>query len=705
MLSGKLFLSGGIVFAISALCSYAQASDDDEADLDTVTVNAGATDRQLHIIENSGLNVDVIDTDEYLNLSKDINQVLNTTPGIIIRNSGGLGSRFKLSLNGLSEKQIRYFIDGVPMENFGDALSVDNYPVNIVERLDVFKGVVPIHLSSDALGGAINIITPSLTDSYLDTSVSYGSFNTTRVALSGQYSKNNRYFSRISSFWNSSDNDYEMKELPEKDKFNNLTGGTVSEKRFHDEYQSRMLAWENGIINADWADKLSLSLTYADSRNNFQHPGESIDVVYGGLYSRSNSKLASANYKKDWGDTFLQAYLLGGKTETTYYDTETRSYQWDGSFTENSGNRAEASEQPSILDINDKVVRSNIYARHELNKQFSVAAAISFNRLARSGGDRLFERNDRFDDPQSINKIVSALDFGYQGIGSGSVFYKHYQMKATTSDRDINDGSEIDNEVNESDNGFGFSYQYQPYSFLTLLASGERAVRLPESYELMGDGIFVRPNPQLEPETSNNFNAGIKVNLSSDSRNYSAESNFFVRKAKDFIRYNADRINSGIYENLQDVDIQGVELSGAIEGHEAGFISASVTYQDLINRTRADANSEDHDGDRVPNEPYFFGSLKGGYSIFDSQYNEYALYWTSRYVHEYFLHWESSGNSDEKNKIDQQVTHDLELSASFSDQSIHASFSINNLTDATVYDNYNIQKPGRAYFLKLRYNY
>jgi len=148
-------------------------------------------------IEESGFNVDVINKEDFVNSNKDINQILNTTAGINIRFEGGLGSDFKLALNGLSDKQIRYFIDGMPMENFGTALTLDNLPTNTVERIEVYKGVIPITLGADALGGAINIITPSYEEDFLDASYSYGSFDTHKIGISGQATKDNQYFSRF----------------------------------------------------------------------------------------------------------------------------------------------------------------------------------------------------------------------------------------------------------------------------------------------------------------------------------------------------------------------------------------------------------------------------------------------------------------------------------------------------------------------------
>ena len=51
--------------------------------------------------------------------------------------------------------------------------------MNFAERIEVYKGVVPVGFGSDALGGVINIVTKKRRHGWsLDASYSYGSFNT-----------------------------------------------------------------------------------------------------------------------------------------------------------------------------------------------------------------------------------------------------------------------------------------------------------------------------------------------------------------------------------------------------------------------------------------------------------------------------------------------------------------------------------------------
>lgn len=76
-----------------------------------------------------------------------------------IRESGGVGSDMQLMMDGFTGKHIKIFIDGVPQEGVGSSFGLNNIPVNYAERIEVYKGVVPVGFGTDAIGGVINIIT------------------------------------------------------------------------------------------------------------------------------------------------------------------------------------------------------------------------------------------------------------------------------------------------------------------------------------------------------------------------------------------------------------------------------------------------------------------------------------------------------------------------------------------------------------------
>ncbi len=115
---------------------------------------------KVKTLQDGAFTVNAIDVAKLANTTADLNQVLNRTTGIKVRQQGGIGSDYNFSINGMSGKAVKFFIDGVPLEMLGKGVDLSTLPVNMAERVEIYKGVVPIHLSTDAMGGAVNIITP-----------------------------------------------------------------------------------------------------------------------------------------------------------------------------------------------------------------------------------------------------------------------------------------------------------------------------------------------------------------------------------------------------------------------------------------------------------------------------------------------------------------------------------------------------------------
>ena len=123
--------------------------------LDEVTV----VSKGIHRVRRSAYNAIAIDMDALQGSSSNLSEALNKAPGIRLRESGGVGSENQLTLDGFTGKHVKVFIDGVPQEGVGSSFNINNLPISFAERIEVYKGVVPIGFGTDALGGVINIVT------------------------------------------------------------------------------------------------------------------------------------------------------------------------------------------------------------------------------------------------------------------------------------------------------------------------------------------------------------------------------------------------------------------------------------------------------------------------------------------------------------------------------------------------------------------
>jgi len=703
------FIKGVVLSGFLLSGEYVLAQDDDmgAVNLNKIMIHGAGSDDQ---IEQSGFEVDVIEVGEYKNFSADVNQIISSSPGVIIRESGGLGSSFKLSLNGLSENQIRYFIDGIPMESFGSALSLNNFPANLIRRIELYKGVAPISLGADALGGAISLTTPDLTEELFDVSYSLGSFNTHKTALFTQASNDQGHFLRISSFLNHSDNDYWMDDVVNTDEFGNVLG-TKRAKRFHDQYTSGMFNLKTGIAGTKLADELSVSVTYAENNNNYQHPDKSANELFGDYHTRNNTKLVSVIYKKIFDGMKVTAYALGGEIIETTYDTSSKEYDWNGDYTNSSDVNEGEFDTKSIFERKDKVTRGSLSGDYSINEISNLSANISTNYLKRSGSDEVNKANVHFTAPNWEKKAVLGLSYGLKpldSIFSGTMFTKQYwyegQISADLYD-DLEENVIVEKGVDMSATGFGFTSRYLVLDNAQLKLSFERAYRLPEADEILGSGTFIYPNPELQKEKSDNLNLGFLVSSGVDGWYVKSDTNIFYRKAEDFISYVARQVVRGSYENTDSVKVQGLETSFSLLFNEKYSVVFNGTYQDMTDQTKFNETGQENSGfgERMPNEPYLFGNIKAGFVFNTPAYDRVSTSWTINYVKEYFLYRQDLGDPDTKNTIPSQTTHDFNADYSFGTGKYNVSFTASNIFDTAAFDNFSIQKPGRAYYLKFRY--
>lgn len=124
-------------------------------ELDEVVVVSNGVSR----LKRSAFNAVAVDTKDMKNSTKSLSDALAKAPGMKLRESGGVGSDMQMMLDGFSGKHVKIFIDGVPQEGVGSSFGLNNIPVNFAERIEVYKGVVPVGFGSDAIGGVINIVT------------------------------------------------------------------------------------------------------------------------------------------------------------------------------------------------------------------------------------------------------------------------------------------------------------------------------------------------------------------------------------------------------------------------------------------------------------------------------------------------------------------------------------------------------------------
>lgn len=685
----------------------------------------GKTETQQ--LKEQAFSVNAIQTKQFANTTADLNQILTRSVGVNIREQGGLGSDFNFSINGLSGKQVKFFLDGVPMENFGSSLALNNIPVNLAERIEVYKGVVPVELGADALGGAVNVVTNQTTKKYLDASYSFGSFNTHRSSLSARFThEKTGLILNVNGFYNSSSNNFLMRNNPKYDlkiqvvegEGNDLRYVQKNVKRFHDDFESKMIQAETGFMNKKWADVFLIGLTYSNQYKQIQTRA-SQEAVVGGADRKNNFLMPTLKFKKsDFLVKGLSTNLFASyaSDKSVIADTSKSTFDWAGRRISYGNTGGELSDHFSIYHYTNTSVLGRANFAYKINETHSVNVNYNFSSVSRKAYDDLdlTGRRNAFAKPNKIKKQVAGLAWQSEFFDrrlTNTAFGKYYDFSALVREVVIYTGGVglITDDTKSAYHyfGYGFASRFKLTEEAGLKASAEHAYRLQDAEEIFGDGINVMANPDLKPEKSNNFNVGGYYFKRFNKHTVSAEASWFLRDAKNFIYYVPTQVRYAIYNNVGIVKIDGVE--GEVKYTYNNLFSAmlNASYQNARNNRKLQEYTQLADptyGDRIPNQPYFFvnseigigKSLQGGAS-------RIQLTWFGQYIHEYYLTWPSQGSKSTKNVIPSQLIHNLSLSYSLQNGRYNVSLESRNLTNELAYDNFKLQKPGRAFYVKLRY--
>lgn len=672
----------------------------DETRLEDIEV-VGFT--KVQEVNRQAYNVTAIDAKKLYNTTMNISSALDRVAGIRVRESGGVGSNFNLTLNGFSGNHIRYFMDGIPMDNFGSSFQINNIPINMAERVEVYKGVVPIWLGADALGGAINIVTSTDPRTYVDVSYGYGSFNTHRTAVNAGYTSKRGFTALISAYQNYSDNSYKV-TVDAADINTGAYTRNAKVKRFHDKFHNEAIITQIGVVNKSYADRLLIGFTFGQNYKEIQ-TGARMRNVFGAWHRRGNTIMPTLKYQKTdlikgLDLTFNANFNLG--TEQNI-DTLNRRYDWFGNFKENGAN-GERSRQLYKYKNNEGL--ATLSANYRISERNTIALSNVATTFNRKGQNELDPQSSALETGKRTFKDILGIGYSYDvdGIWSATVFGKILYQ----NNKDGNAASGGSTEF-----GYGFAATYFPRPTLQLKTSYELTNRLPTAYELFGDVENQQGNFNLKPEHSHNLNLGALYDWkTSDEHRFSAGGNVIYRYAFDFI-YN--RLNNNqtmlVAANREGVSTTGVDAEIHYSYKRILTFGGSLTYQKLLNKQKYEEGytgvSPVYD-DQMPNIPYLFGNTDLGISLrnIGEQDNVLNIHYNMLYVHRFWLYWPSLGGTsaaDEKREIPKQLSHDLSFVYSLKNGRYNIGLEATNLTNAQLFDNFSLQKPGRAFMVNLRY--
>lgn len=680
-------------------------------ELDEVVVVSNGISR----LKRSAFNAIAVDTKELQNSTKSLSDALAKAPGMKLRESGGVGSDMQLMLDGFSGKHVKVFIDGVPQEGVGSSFALNNIPVNFAERIEVYKGVVPVGFGTDAIGGVVNIVTNKKRRNwFLDASYSFGSFNTHKSYVNFGQTLDNGFTYEINAFQNYSDNDYYV-DAPVKDFETGRLDTDKKErvKRFNDTYHNEAIIGKLGFVNRKWADRLLFGFTYSNMYQDIQ-TGVRQNTVYGKKHRKGHSLMPSLEYNKrnlftDGLDLVFTANY--NKNLTTNVDTSAYEYNWTGDK-HLMNSRGEQSYQHTRSDNN------NWNGTVTLNYRIGKAHMFTFNNVLtafRRSNTSLLTNEELTDaiDKETRKNIVG---LSYRLMPSEhwnlSVFGKHYNQYVAGPMATDNTSSEyVRTSRSVNSMGYGAAGTYFVLPGLQAKLSYEKAYRLPTIEEMFGNEDLEMGDMGIKPENSDNLNLNVSYNKAFNKHNVYVEGGLIYRNTKDYIQRNITDLSGGkqaaSYINYGKVLTKGYNISARYSF--ANWLSLGGNYTQMNvrdNQKTAISNGANNIAykQRMPNLPYRFADSDVTFYWRNlwRKGNTLIVTYDNQYLHSFTYYSSIIGSNKGEYVVPNQFSHNLTLSYSLQNGRYNISFECRNFTDEKLYDNFSLQKAGRAFYGKIR---
>ena len=657
------------------------------------------------IMRESPEAVTVIDVKELQGRSTSLESVLNKAVGLKIGQSGGMGSSSRIIVHGLEGNRIQILWDGIPINTTDGTFSLAEIPIDIIERIEIYKSIIPARFGCDGLGGAINIVTKEFTTDYLDASYQFGSYGAHKGSV---FSRKNLPNSGIllgaGGYYSSAENDYTFR-VPEQEH--------LTVKRDHDRFRSYMLKGKIAFTKL-WFNEISTEFGYYNRFNEIQGVLKNIQEAENksGMFMLENKLIKNGmlNNRLNFESHFSITYSINNFT-----DTARVNHDFEGNIYPSPNGQGETGSVPHNSNDKFSEINERINIDYKVERNNNINLNMLLNYAHKQPKDEIANNHAGFDVggfPRKKTSIISGLTWEIKLFGgkitnmlSAKHFFLHSKIDDLTSYEMIRQPSLKTNTISQL--GWFEALKYEPIPGIHIKASYQHAIRLPNSQELFGDGIITFPAAGLKPEKSHNFNTGFLIDKNNvlGLKRVQFEVNGFYMQVGDMIKLIKQHMAAG-YVNAEKVEIKGIETELKIDITPTMYAYCNFTYQDVRDVLEYLPNSSTQNptkGLRLPNIPYLFANFGAEYHSDKLIKNcHLKVFWDGNFTDEFYYFWELTELS--KRRIPLSFTNDIGVLLTYKNRYSIAA-ECHNVANKEVWDQYRRPLPGRTFHIKFRYTF
>ncbi len=657
---------------------------------------------KAQVIRESPEAVSVINAKELQGRSVSLETILNKTIGLKVGQTGGLGSSSRIIVHGLEGNRIQILWDGIPMNTSDGTFSLDEIPIDIIERIEVYKSIIPARFGCDGLGGAVNIVTKEFSTDYLDASYEFGSYQTHKGSV---FSRKNFPKSGIllgvGGYYTFAKNDYTFR-VPERE--------NLLVKRDHDRFQSYMLKGKVAFTKL-WFDEISSEFGYYNRFNEIQGVLKNIQHAENksGMFMLENKLMKSGMLKNRLN---FESHFSLSHTTNNFVDTARVNHDFEGNIYPSPNGQGETGDVPHNSNDKGLEINERINLDYKLSANHSLNLNTLINYARRQPSDDIASLHAGFvigGFPSKKTSAISGLTWEAKLFGrkltnmfSVKYFHLHSEIEDLTSYEMIEAPKKKSNTTSQI--GWIEAMKYEPFRGFHLKASYQRAIRLPNSQELFGDGIITFPAAGLRLEKSHNFNLGLLIDENGilGLSRLQFEVNGFYMQVSDMIKLMKQHMAAG-YVNAEKVYIKGIETELKLDISPTVYAYGNLTYQDVrdvldyLPGTQAPNPTQ---GLRLPNIPYLFANFGAEYHS-DRLFKNWHIkaFWDWKFTEEFFYFWELT--ELQKRRIPRSFVNDIGLLLTYKNK-YSIAVECHNIMNKEVWDQFRQPLAGRTFHLKFR---
>lgn len=663
--------------------------------------------KEIRDVKQQGVPVSVIDGRMLSGRGTSLSEVLNHQTGVKLRQTGGAGSQTKINVRGLEGNRVQIYMDGYALNTPDGNFSINDIPLQFIDRIEIYKGIVPAEFGGDGLGSAINVVTIDADKDFYDAGYRYQSYGVHDASATVRhFFKRSKVAMTLYASGMYAENDYTIDSPYEEG---------LRIKRDHD--RLKMINFSVGLDFMDnWFDKSEIELLgYLNNKqiqgiqSNIQHT-----FTHGQTYGANVHLEKTGFFAEKLDMKFNGGYLFINSGQV---DTSSVLYDFHGNEYVNSSG-GEVGSIPNLSDDYTHDVRYNLNLKYRiLPETMSVNLNNDYRIVLQNSSDPVagaFLGRDLDNMKARVSGMITSLSVENKwfkkkltSVLTGRHYF--YKIKGETVDLTFPGSGDTPQFTDRSGNNFGYSLalKYDLPRHWHLKVAFEHNYRLPRSEELLGDRMNVMTNPSLLPENANNINFGTFYDhyYGNESR-LQVEMNVYVMKVNNMM-YSTAQYNFLKYANLGQALLYGADAEVKWDIDRHWFVSLNGTWQKSLDNSKYVPGTNTVSQTymmQLPHIPVLYFNWMADYrkdNLFGGRGQYTRIYYEGGFTGQYYYGFELSKKQDYK--IPASCIHTVGIEYGILDRKIIFGVECHNVLDSPEMTNFNYPLAGRTLTAKVRF--